>query len=134
MARPVKRRRICELPEFEEFVPAVKHCGQMVCMTLDEYETIRLIDYMGFSQEDCAKQMTVARTTVQAIYDSARGKIADVLVNGKGLKIGGGSYEICAKTRECCGKDCGRRGTKGDQCDTKWSECGRHCTVSCRRD
>ena len=41
-------------------------------MTVDEYEAIRLIDLLGFTQEECAKQMSVARTTVQGIYAEAR--------------------------------------------------------------
>ncbi len=35
--------------------------------------------------------MNIARTTVTAIYDSARKKVADALVNGKRLQITGGS-------------------------------------------
>jgi predicted DNA-binding protein (UPF0251 family) len=36
-------------------------------MTVEEYETIRLIDLLGYMQEQCADQMHVARTTVQRI-------------------------------------------------------------------
>jgi hypothetical protein len=32
-----------------------------------------------------------------AIYESARGKIADCLVNGKRLLIAGGSYRLCGE-------------------------------------
>lgn len=41
-------------------------------LSLDEYETLRLIDFLGQTQEECARQMEVARTTVQSMYDSAR--------------------------------------------------------------
>ena len=37
--------------------------------------------------------MNIARTTVTAIYDSARKKVADALVNGKRLLISGGHCE-----------------------------------------
>lgn len=65
-------------------------------MTVEEYETIRLIDLEGKTQQECSERMEVARTTVQGIYDVARKKLADALVNGKHLHIGGGDYELCA--------------------------------------
>ena len=71
-------------------------------MSVDEYETIRLIDLMEFTQEECAAQMNVARTTVQGIYNDARKKLADVLVNAKGLVIQGGDYTICDSKEESC--------------------------------
>jgi len=83
----------------------------VVTMTLDEYESIRLIDLLGMTQEQCAEQMNVARTTAQAIYNSARVKLAECLVNQKELKIEGGDYVLCdGKTEDCgCGHGCCRR-------------------------
>ena len=77
-------------------------------MTIDEYETIRLIDLEGFTQEECAKQMNVARTTVQGIYMSARKKLAQSLVNSKGLIIEGGEYHLCNGLGTGCGRGCHR--------------------------
>ena len=87
MARPVKRRRICGEPRVREFIPKEAEAGQPVEMTLDEFETVRLMDRLDFEQEDCAAQMNVSRTTVQAIYDSARKKLALALVEGRRLQI-----------------------------------------------
>ncbi len=84
-------------------------------MSVDEYETIRLIDHQGFTQEECAKQMNVARTTAQSMYARARKKLADCLVNGKALRIKGGNVEICSgleKTCRCGG--CKRHRTSGN--------------------
>ena len=64
-------------------------------MTLDEYETIRLIDLEEYTQHECAKQMNISRTTVAEIYKSARYKMADSVVNGKQLLITGGNYQFC---------------------------------------
>jgi predicted DNA-binding protein (UPF0251 family) len=77
-------------------------------MTVDEYETIRLIDLEGLTQEESAKQMNVARTTVQSIYVEARRKLAQSLVNGWPLVIEGGVYTLC-DDNDFCGKHCRRR-------------------------
>lgn len=82
-------------------------------MTVDEYETIRLIDLEGCTQEECARQMRIARSTVQMIYNEARRKSADCLVNGKPLIIEGGNYRLCDGTARCRTGECpfGRRRT-----------------------
>ena len=66
-------------------------------LLVDEYEAIRLIDLEGLSQEECAQQMEVARSTVSAIYDSARKKIAQSIVGGRRLTIEGGNYRLCSE-------------------------------------
>ena len=106
MPRPIKCRRICALPETDEFGP-LKPGKQRepLVLSVDEYEVIRLIDWMELNQEECAAQMEVARTTVQAIYTTARKKIADALVNGRPLKIAGGNYKVCAQ-QKCCRRRC----------------------------
>jgi len=113
MPRPCKRRRVCAEPGCESFGPQHGHAGEAVVMTLDEYETIRLIDLDGMTQEECARQMDVARTTAQAIYTSARRKLAECLVGAKELRIEGGEYVLCDGQNHMC-----RR---------------RHCGGHCRR-
>jgi predicted DNA-binding protein (UPF0251 family) len=84
---------------------------ESVQMSVDEYETIRLIDLNNYTQEECANQMLVARTTVQAIYNSARKKLADALINNKILLIEGGNYQLCdGKASFCGGRGCHRYG------------------------
>ncbi|HZK20920.1 MAG TPA: DUF134 domain-containing protein [Oscillospiraceae bacterium] len=108
MARPIKWRRVCCLPENKRFGPLDFKAGESHCvnMTVDEYETIRLIDLEGFTQEECAAQMNVARTTVQGIYIEARRKLANSLVNGKVLLIEGGEYRLCDGLLPGCGRGC----------------------------
>lgn len=111
MARPVKWRRVCCLPESSRFGPLDLKADteNHVIMTVDEYETIRLIDLEGFTQEQCATQMNVARSTVQGIYIEARKKLAESLVNGKILSIEGGEYRLCDDIKNGCGHGCHRR-------------------------
>ena len=96
MPRPKKCRRVCDYPQTLTFLPEDhKNREQVVILTVDEYETIRLIDKEGLSQEQCGDFMQVARTTVQQIYASARKKLADMLVDGLPLRIEGGDYQLC---------------------------------------
>lgn len=105
MPRPRKWRKVCCLPESNRFGPLNTsiHREHFVTMTIDEYETIRLIDLEGFTQEECASKMNIARTTVQGIYNDARKKLAESLVNGKVLRIEGGDYKLCDGLEESCG-------------------------------
>ncbi len=106
MARPKKYRKVCHFPQNLSFVPSDGGEGRpAVILTVDEYETIRLIDSQGFSQEDCSQRMKVARTTVQMIYTSARKKLADALVEGRPLRIEGGDYRLCDGDAGACGED-----------------------------
>lgn len=94
MPRPSRCRRIEQLPVYRSFSPDDVASAENVRMTVDEFEAIRLLDNEGLTQEACAARMNISRTTVTAIYDSARKKLADVLVNGKQLLITGGCCEF----------------------------------------
>ncbi|MFU0831393.1 MAG: UPF0251 protein DIV41_01465 [Oscillospiraceae bacterium] len=102
MPRPRKWRRVCCMPSVSEFRPDGEiKTMQPLLMTVEEYEIIRLIDWEGLSQEEAAGEMDVARSTVQRIYEEARRKLADCLVNGKMLKISGGNYRLCSGGEQC---------------------------------
>lgn len=104
MPRPMKWRKVCCLPESSRFGPLDSTANEdtVINMTVDEYETIRLIDLEGYRQEECAGQMNVARSTVQGIYNNARKKVAESLVNGKVMVIKGGEYRLCDGKEEFC--------------------------------
>lgn len=112
MSRPCKRRRVCRMPGCQRFIsmneglaigtPTATENRPQIIMTVDEYESIRLIDLLGLSQEECAIRMNVARTTAQAIYSSARLKLAQFIVYEGELKINGGEYTLCGGEDEKC--------------------------------
>ena len=104
MPRPMKWRMVCCMPARSRFGPlgATDGAEAAVRMTVDEYEAIRLIDLEDFTQEACAAQMNVARTTVQGIYNDARKKLADALVNGRELLIEGGEFRLCESREDFC--------------------------------
>ncbi len=104
MPRPVKYRRVCRMPQYNEFLPSGRKDAVAVVLTVDEYETIRLIDREGYSQEDCAVQMQVGRSTVQRIYNSARKKLADALTVGMAIRIEGGDYRLCDRDENLCSR------------------------------
>lgn len=105
MPRPRKCRKVCCMPERNLFGPLnIKNLEEkIIVMTIDEYETVRLMDLEGMTQEECAEKMNVARTTIQRIYNDARNKLAKSLVNGDILKIEGGDYKLCDEYEPSCG-------------------------------
>lgn len=106
MPRPQKQRCICSLPSAGGFTPQGCKASGNVNLTYDEYEVIRLLDHMQMTQEECAERMGVSRPTVTRIYDDARRKVADMLVNTRNLTISGGDVYVCPAMRpECTGEE-----------------------------
>lgn len=107
LPRPRKCRRVCCLPKNSGFQPLDPgKDGSPVILTVDEYETIRLIDKVRLSQEECGAYMNIARTTVQQIYTNARMKLAEALVEGLPLRIEGGEYQLCDGQEDVCPRGC----------------------------
>lgn len=96
MPRATKCRKIWNFPDYYSFIPEDADTDELdtIVLSLDEYETIRLLDHEGLNQEACAVRMGVARTTVTAMYESARKKMISAIVEGKRLRIAGGNIEI----------------------------------------
>ena len=117
MPRPSKPKRICQLPPCTAFAPVDRSedCVGRECtpvpdrklfLLVEEYEAIRLIDYLGLSQEESAVQMGIARTTVQSLYQDGRRKLARFLVEGLRLEIRGGNFALCPQCRRSGEKGC----------------------------
>jgi len=96
MPRPKKHRWVCCEPSVTFFKPRGIPLTdlQEVCLTIEELEAVRLKDLEGFDQEPSAAKMGISQPTLHRIVASAHKKIADALVNGKALRIDGGTYLI----------------------------------------
>jgi len=96
MTRPRFRRRIGWLPRMDYFRPDGVDINKIeeVLLTLDELEALRLADLEGLYQEEAAKRMNVSRQTFGRIIEEAHRKVADAIVNGKAIRIAGGSVEF----------------------------------------
>ena len=102
-----RRRKRCwveSLPEATYYKPAGVPLRDLeeVILSVEELEAIRLKDLDGLDQEQCAGQMSIARTTFQRHLYAAHAKIAEALVKGKALRIEGGEFEMPSVRRFTC--------------------------------
>ncbi len=94
MPRPKRPRCISEKPMVKGFKPqGIQETGEII-LTLEEFETVKLIDYENYDQAGVAAVMGVSRQTVGRILKAARFKIAQSLVTAKRLTVQGGCYEM----------------------------------------
>ena len=103
MPRPTKCRRVAFLPSVAYFKPAgiPLRALEEVRLSVDEAEAIRLKDLEDLEQEEGAEKMNISRPTFQRVLASGRQKIADALLNGKAIRIEGGSFEMAFRTFRC---------------------------------
>jgi len=89
MSRPRLCRKIKFNPNITYFKPQgipMKHL-EVVELTTEEIEALRLKNRKDLKQIECAKQMKTSQSTFQRILTSAYEKITDALVEGKAMKI-----------------------------------------------
>ena len=118
MPRPKCCRQIGAMPRETCFQPqgSAPSSSEEVLLTLDEYEAIRLADLEGLYQEQAASRMCISRQTFGRIIGNAHRKVADVLVNGKHLRIEGGKVSLagvehvrCPRCSQAFSLDCDKR-------------------------
>ena len=109
MPRPKCTREVENIPSVRWFKPAGVPLNNLeeVVLTLDEIEAMRLADFEGLYQEQVAEQMNVSRPTIGRILASARKKIAEALVEGKAIRLEGGSVNV--RGSDVGKPHCGRR-------------------------
>jgi len=103
MSRPVKLRYVAGLPNANFFRPMgiPANLLQEVRLSLEEVEAIRLKDLEELEQEKCAERMHISRPTFHRVLESGRKKLADALVNGKAVQIGGGNFGLPQQRFRC---------------------------------
>ena len=107
MPRPKNERIVHEPPLFTEFKPVgvPGKSLQEVQLALDEFEAMRLADYIGMSHEEAADEMGVSRSTFSRLIEKSRNKIAEFIFQGKMLTIDGGNIHFRRNIIQC--SDCG---------------------------
>ena len=89
MPRPFRKRKLRFTPSVTYFKPAgipVRELGKIE-LKRDEVEAIKLSDYEGFSQAECAEKMEISQSTLYRILSSSRKKIAKAIIKGLAIKI-----------------------------------------------
>ena len=94
MTRPKRFRLIEKEPEFNYFKPQGVGLDELkeVILSVEEYESLRLKDYLELSQEKSAMKMGISQPTFHRLVLSARKKVSSALVEGKSIKIEGGDF------------------------------------------
>ncbi len=107
MPRPRKDRIVDRPPLWTSFKVAGKRKkGSVpVLMSLDEYEAVRLADYEGLEHAEAAKVMDISRPTFTRLIESARKKEALLFIEGKEIRIEGGSIHFKGNIYRCL--ECG---------------------------
>jgi len=96
MVRPKKCRFVESTPEVTYFKPRAIPLSELeeVCLSIEELEALKLKFLDKLEQEEAANRMKVSRTTFWRILSAAGEKITDALINGKAVKIEGGTYKL----------------------------------------
>jgi len=89
MVRPVKKRIVFFKPNVTYFKPqGVPMMNlEVVELTAEEVEALRLRNIKGLNQNKCAKLMKTSQSTFQRILSSAYKKTSQALIKGKAIKI-----------------------------------------------
>lgn len=96
--RPKKYRVVRVDPKIIQFSPRGR-AGRPdeANLSMDEFEAIRLADFMGFSQKEAARSMHISQQTFSRILKRAHKTIAEGIVRGSTIKIQGGYYVISSR-------------------------------------
>lgn len=93
--RPKKERVVQATPKISQFSPRGKPGRpDEIGLSIDQFEALRLVDYLGLKQGQAASQMGISRQTVGRILRQARKSVSDALIRGKIIRISGGKIKL----------------------------------------
>lgn len=96
--RPKKYRIVKQDPKISQFSPRGRPGRpDEANLTMDEFEAMRLADYLGMGQKEAAQHMHISQPTFSRVLKTARKIIAEAIVSGKIIKIQGGIYVISSR-------------------------------------
>ena len=103
MPRSMKQKMVNHPPLYSSFKPTgvAKRKIQSISLDLDEYEAIRLADYLGMEHTEAAEEMEISRSTFTRLIERARKKAAKLLIEGKELVIQGGNIHFRGNIYRC---------------------------------
>ncbi len=112
MREPYRKRRIHQPPGFKNFKPIgiPRNKLKSITLTVDEYEAMRLADYLGLEHLEASEKMAISRPTFTRVIEKARHKIARAIVDGMELVVEGGNIEFANTLHHC--RDCGEEQVK----------------------
>jgi uncharacterized protein len=91
--RPRKKKIIHEQPKIDHFSPRGRPGRpDEAVVAMEEYEAVRLHDYLGMQQKDAATMMGISQQSFSRVVRDARKKISDAIVNAKIIRIEGGDF------------------------------------------
>ena len=103
MPRRKRLRKVVAPPGFKGYKPYgnSKHKRQHVELLYEEYEAVKLADYDLMNHLEASKLMDVSRPTFARIYESARRKMANALVETREIRsvcgnaVLNGTWYVC---------------------------------------
>jgi hypothetical protein len=81
----------------------------------DELEALRLMDFEGLYQQECALRMGISRTTLSRTVAEARRKVADVLLNGKRLVVAAAEQPAAEASSPSCAESARAASPRAEQ-------------------
>ena len=107
MRGPYRKRKIDGPPRFNDFKPVgvPKRILEKIELTLDEFEAIRLADYLQLEHLAASVRTGISRPTFTRLIEKARHKLAQAIIEGKELIIEGGNIDFINTLHRC--KECG---------------------------